>query len=671
MLNTYMVMVLSFEKALQDRKPRKTPISWEDLIGNILDQYLQYVNSLAHAVQKDAIQNSWDARTDPESWRMEFKLVRDSLDKEMLIMEDHGTTGLTGRILPEEEYDKDLPEEEKWGRFQGLAFRRENPKALGARGQGKFVFVGSSETGTIVYDTLRGDGVYRLGVRRLGNLWECEGQEAVELLKLYSEDLKPLAEIGTRVIIDNPIPQIRRAFQQKQFLRYIQTTWWALIRDHKISIYLEAEGKRWKATYPSDLRFPEQDSKDIKVWIKEWIKLREPKRKKLSGLHIKKLHICWSKTPLQEDIQGIAVLRGGMVIERIPIADMILVGETKLTEHIYGYIEGDMGVQHKLKLIEDPTHYRFRRRGGWGRKNIYGQIREYISGQLQVFADKKLGLKRGVRESEDVTAIKTFNRIMKAMKISIFAPILLSTSEAGGAPSTKDFSIKFPPPDFPNPERKVEFKENISSIRFQIQNKTKAPADVQVKIYTEQDWILRDTIIDEAYPYVKPDYDVLGGPFTLEIKSHKYTQGRCHLRARLICLTHPKYEKGQNLDKRAHIFWIAQEPPPRGKGPFREIERRRELIDKIDERSIKIDSKVIPHPDSGYILLVNLGHPLYKERCPTKTDEQDYIIELMAQQLPHILIANDHDFFKGVEDPDEIIRRSSLLHSEIMNKYYA
>ena len=41
------------------------------------------------------------------------------------------------------------------------------------------------------------------------------------------------------------------------------------------------------------------------------------------GLRIKKLHICWSRNLVREDIRGIAVVRGGMVVERIPVPELL------------------------------------------------------------------------------------------------------------------------------------------------------------------------------------------------------------------------------------------------------------------------------------------------------------------------------------------------------------
>jgi hypothetical protein len=229
---------MSFESALECNKPKKTPVSWEPLIDNILDEYYQNVDDLSHAVQKDAIQNAWDAKVG-DNWKMAFSLIKDVNGREMFLMEDHGTVGLTGNILPEELYDDDLPEEERWGRFQGLAFRRQKKEALGARGQGKFVFVGASKNRTIVYDTLREDNIYRIGVRRLGDLWEFEGSEAKEWLSRYSPSLSPLSQVGTRVIIDEPEDWLKTSLTNNKFLRYIQTTWWPLIADDRVEISID------------------------------------------------------------------------------------------------------------------------------------------------------------------------------------------------------------------------------------------------------------------------------------------------------------------------------------------------------------------------------------------------------------------------------------------------
>jgi len=659
---------MSFEKALKENKPKKTPVSWEPLIENILDQYYENVDDLSHSVQKDAIQNSWDARVDPDHWKIEFKLLKDSKGKEMLIIEDHGTTGLTGKIWPEDKYDEDLPEGERWGRFQGLAFRREKKDALGARGQGKFVFVGASKTRIIVYDTLREDGVYRIGTRKLGDLWEYEDAEAINWLKIYSPDLKPLSKVGTRIMIDEPEDWLKYAIQNGLFMRYIQTTWWYLLLENKITISVTVYGKEYKTIFPEDVKLPTADSEDYKVWIKDWLPIGGKTRK---GLCIKKLQIVWSKKPVEKDLRGIAVLRGGMVVERIPAAELLPASDPELPEHIYGYAEGDLGVEFLLKKIEDPTHYKFTKKGGWGKKNVFGAVKECISTQFQLFANQKLGSAEGTTETKDYSLIKKFNQLLNSLDVPLLDPSVKVSPPPPPPPPPplKDIDLIFPAPDFRHPLRRVEFGQEIRVLQVRIKNRTTANAQLRLRIYTEQEGIRRDDLVDKIFPSALANSTIVDGPFSVKIDKATYTNGRCYLRAILVCLDHPNYPKGTELDKTAHLFWIAQDPPP-GKGTYRDIQRLPEVTEEIEGKTVRVDGKVGPHPEGGNILYVNTNHPIWKRRAKSKDDEEKYIFELMAEKLPQILIANDLEPFKGIDEPNEIVKRSWALYSQIMEKYY-
>jgi hypothetical protein len=658
---------MTFETDLKGKKHGQTPVSWENLIATIIDQYYQYVVDISHAVQKDAIQNSWDARgSDVDKWKVEFIWMKDSVGKKMFIMEDYGTTGLTGKILPEDEYDKDLPEEERWGRFQGLAFRRESTKALGARGQGKFVFVGASKNSRIIYDTLRDDGIYRLGVRTLGDIVELEGKEAEDLMRSYSPDLSPLTHLGTRVIIDEPVKELEHAAKSGDFVRYIQTTWWPLLNDYKVNIRVEADGKEWKVTFPSDLAFPSSDTKDLKVWTKDKLPI---KRKSIKGLCISRLQICWNSKPVKEDIRGIAVIRGGMVIENIPVVDLLPSVDIELSKRIYGYVEGDMGVQFLLKKIEDPTHYKFGKKGGWGQKNIFGAIKDVVSGELQEFANEKLGLKKGTTEARDYLTIQEFNRIMKAIGLSFEGLGSGGGGGGGGVGPKKLINLVFPSPNFPDPLRRVEYGQEITDLQVKIVNATMAPATVLLRIYTEQESLQREVILDKTFPPIPSRERASDGPFAVKVEKGNYTDGKCSLTAKLVCLDHPDYPKGQELDEIRHIFWVAQDPPL-GKGPFRKIIRSSDVTDSIGDKVVKVDGQVVPHLGGGHDLIVNLDHPLYKDRCKNKDDEPEYVIELMAKKLPHVLIAENLEPFKGVEEAEKIVRLSWSLYSELMGKYY-
>lgn len=652
-----------------EEQSRATPISWEDLIENILDAYRLYVDDLSHAVQKDAIQNSVDAR-DPEADGLEitFKLTRAGGEK--LIIEDNGTVGLTGRILREDEYEKDLPEEERWGRFEGMAFKRENPRALGARGQGKFIFVGMSKNKMIVYDTLRKDGVYRLGARHLGKILypPPENEAARKKLKKYFPDLSPLNQAGARIIVSKPYETLKEAIKTGRFTRYIQTTWWPILTDptYNVSILIKFDGKEEKVGFPEDLKFPPDDTKDVKVWIREWDPIR--KGYKIRALSIRKLHLCWSEKPLAEDVKGIMVIRGGMVVERVPVSELMTGAPPKITDHIYGYVEGDEGVQFQLKTIEDPTHYKFRRKGGWGKKNIFGTMLAYVSEQLQQFAQKKLGLEKTKKIKDFASLLKRFNRIVRSLGISPFdVGVVRPMPPSMQPPSLKPIDLIFSTPEFPRSSPRVNYGEEIRNFRVNVANRTGQAARIRVRIYTEQADIVRDKILfkDDDIP---PGETRQFGPFKLKI-TRKYTAGECRIKGLLNCLRHPDFEKGADLDKSTCRFWVEQNPPP-GKGPFRDIVPVRGITCKIGGHEMRLDHRVDPHPEGGYVLKYNTEHPAYKEKCRTDEETDEYIIELMAKGLSPILIASDHELFRGLDDPHEIITRSSALCSEILAKYY-
>ena len=195
---------------LKDVEVRRTVRNWPEDVRAIVDGYRAYT-TIPHAVQKDAIQNGWSARKNNKGkgWSFTFELVK-GLSERFLLMTDEGTSGLTGKVLTPEEYEMELPSEERWGRFEGVAFTQPRAeRTLGSRGRGKFIFVGASKEHTILYDTLREDGNYRFGFRTVEKtespICAIDGDEGkLKLLKMTGNLISPLSVAGTRVIIVNP-----------------------------------------------------------------------------------------------------------------------------------------------------------------------------------------------------------------------------------------------------------------------------------------------------------------------------------------------------------------------------------------------------------------------------------------------------------------------------------
>ncbi|MEW6041362.1 MAG: hypothetical protein AB1633_07565, partial [Elusimicrobiota bacterium] len=246
---------------------RRTVRNWPEDVRAIVDGYRAYT-TVSHAVQKDAIQNSWSARKNKKGkdWAFVFELV-ETADRKFLLMTDKGTTGLTGKILKPEEYEHDLPGEERWGRFEGVAFTQPRvERTLGSRGRGKFIFVGASKEYTILYDTLRDDNTYRFGfrtvVRTESPVAAYDGEEGKKKLKEMTGNLiQPLSTVGTRVIIVNPVDELLDSIKSGGFARHIGETWWEIILKYNAEIKVKAFGKEQTVKVPDEFRLPDTDSR--------------------------------------------------------------------------------------------------------------------------------------------------------------------------------------------------------------------------------------------------------------------------------------------------------------------------------------------------------------------------------------------------------------------------
>ena len=50
-----------FLKCIDPSKLRATTINWQNLLKEIMDGYMEF-RGIIHGLQKDAVQNSWDAK---------------------------------------------------------------------------------------------------------------------------------------------------------------------------------------------------------------------------------------------------------------------------------------------------------------------------------------------------------------------------------------------------------------------------------------------------------------------------------------------------------------------------------------------------------------------------------------------------------------------------------
>jgi hypothetical protein len=315
---------------------------------------------IAHVVQKEAIQNSSDAldRDSADKWLVLFEMD-EAFPVGFVTITDHGTCGLTGQaIVPKDELNRLEASEPKkyqyehWARFEALSFPNIDPIGKGSKGQGKWTFIGASQTKTIFYDTLRKDGIYRVGAwLGQGQLMKkpLEGEAAKQLIK-EKFNLNPLAKVGTRIIIVNPKTELVNGFYpiiKSHIAEHIKETWWELLKDGA-SILIKRGQYSVKVENPPYYRddFIEKNGEEtliLKDCRLDWTRNSKAKATELA--------IIYSKTAIPEGFRGIAIQRNGMKIRSFDVRTENPAITPEISERIYGWIKFNEEGEKELREI--------------------------------------------------------------------------------------------------------------------------------------------------------------------------------------------------------------------------------------------------------------------------------------------------------------------------------
>ena len=310
---------------------KKRPVNLEESDANIAEQYTDIYEGL----QKDATQNSWDARSTKKGkdWKLIFKYIH---DRDILIVEDFGTTGMNS---------------EKWIAYQSLwdTSKREE-YTLGARGQGKFLFHYFSKDKLVLTETIDKDGIYRFSYGTTEE-WDDETKK----LHDFIPGAALLDRQGTRIWIMN----IKRKFKDelldyRSFTRYVASTWWEIIRNYGATFIVNFDGVERQITL-TDLPEVQKEKHFQNERIKDLGKIRN-------------LVLRYCREEVPKEFRGIAIQRGGMTILRLPIS-----AEESIKNRIYGYCNFDDDLEMELKKCEMPNHFGFSNGKAWNHVREYGR----------------------------------------------------------------------------------------------------------------------------------------------------------------------------------------------------------------------------------------------------------------------------------------------------------
>jgi len=642
---------------------RRTVRNWPEDIRAIVDGYRAHT-TIAHAVQKDAIQNGWSARKKGKGWSLTFELL-EATDRKFLLMTDQGTTGLTGRVLTPEEYEMDLPSEERWGRFEGVAFTQpREERTLGSRGRGKFIFVGASREYTILYDTLRDDGIYRFGFRTVTRtespLHAVDGQDGERMLSEITGGLiAPLSSVGTRVIIVNPVDELIEDIKNGNFLCYIGETWWELILKYNANIKLRAFGQEQTASIPEEFPLPEDDSKQSKVWIKKIQRIPTG----FGEFRIKKLHMVYnSGRPVPEDISGVAIQRDGMKI--CSIEPMYLGRE--IAERLYGYITFDSDTEEALLEDEGIEHYSYD-----FRRSLPGTIKRFVEDEVMRFAREKLGygvdvreLRRQQQRNAERRALVAINRFAKEIGIGV-GPGRRGGRGRGGFRTPKEIYIDVEDMNFPRlGDLRVNYGESISNIKARIVNDSDTEAIVRFKLFVRfYDKVIKTYAEQDVTiaPQHSSDYF---GPYQEIFQQVDFPNtGRYTIVAKIISLRDE--DKGTELDVENRSFYL-EEDPPEG-GLFEKCEPL-----EFPERAKMIMAECLDGERGGLVLQYSVNHPAQEAVQDQEYDLAAYLTWLMGHEMCRYDLLQESPVLFDVEDknnPDAILRKSLREIGEFVYRF--
>lgn len=495
---------------------------------------------LAHGLQKDAIQNAWGARKNEKKWGCSFELLQDSQGINYLLITDKGTHGLTGKIYEDPDgIPDDLPPDERLARFENMNFSGGN-YGPGLYGRGKLIFQVVSKQGSIIYDSLVDGNEYRLGRRfqegrRLRQFQRVlTNDDAKKMLSgLTNGTLKPLSEVGTRVIIVDPIDEVIDSIKTWEFLEHINETWWEILHHPKVKISVSYNGEVKTASCPSLIEKLVEES-----FPKKKIHCKETDVISIKGAPYRIKRICMAKADpsIPESLRGLYVQRKGMKVGLADLRDF----PPDLEEHFLGFIQLDKEYEHFIEEAEDLEHYSFS-----ATYSSYRELKKYAQSQFDEFK-KKLGYDVTTDKSTDEKAQDTLN--VAEEKLSRIMDDF-GLSGLGRRPRKKEIIITVESVSFPHKNSRVEIGDEIKNLVFIVRNKTNRGKKLKIVVETRNaSGVLLEEIFSQRLG-ISGDQKKRVGPNSIKINSKKYPN-----REQIFCICRAEEDSTIKAQTRIPIF---------------------------------------------------------------------------------------------------------------------
>jgi len=355
-------------------------------LSQVVDRITRQYSDFPTAFQKEAIQNSWDARKDRnEGKEWLFKLYGiEAEGKKHLIIEDSGTIGMNV---------------ERWEAFLSLWKPKKAYLDAGGQGQGKFVLMGASNIHSLIVESSSPELPYRCKLLKDGE----KSKDAVHYSITDFFSVKPLEHHGTKIWIYDVNEDFLKTTQSKEFKDSVIESWWQIL------------GPRFSARielFNLAISFPE-----LPKPAEENILLKDHKLDHF-GI-IKRLVLQFYEKPIPEIFQGIRVQRANMMIQKVDFN----IYEREFQGRFSGYIEFDSksnnSLEKQLKEIEKTDHCGFLFESPWK------EIKTLIKEEADKFVTKIIPPK----EAKEGIKIKNVSQIIQKANqiINEYCPEILGS----------------------------------------------------------------------------------------------------------------------------------------------------------------------------------------------------------------------------------------------------
>ena len=644
----------------------------------ISDEYEQKIGHkfwLADALQKDSIQNSWDAKIHPsgKDWFFNIEIINPD-SEEFLTITDGGTKGLTGSFWSNEAeltniLKKENPED-NLAHFLTSDFSAKGSESGGKRGRGKALFLIASRDSVFYFESLRSSDKKYVA----GKLYIVDNSVTVEfcvdekeyLKNIISKKFETLSDIGTRIIIKNPKAELIGAVSNNSIVSFIENTRWETIKKHNVPIRVY-DGKVEKiAKVPKYYENDYLDSaKNEGIEVREYPNVQLPESAGSGNYRIKRLVLVYNPAEMPSDeIQGIAIQRNGMTIERKPTEQ--LVKEEGMSK-VYGWVEMDADLETSMYDLEDVEHLGFK----WTKRPA-NVLLDVIKIKIREFAkDVKLIEGELSRKHKFYTEIENdvASKINNFLKDLGFKGGGLGKRARHGKTRIHNLPLRISFVNFEisSDEGRVSFGERIQAIASAVND-----LDVPINVIQET-WIVdsngKTVRNQEKEVCIDSHTESSQGWNDLEISQADFTKGDYSFRSKITIMNDDldielprigKLEKGVEI-KSSLSFSVEKDPPSKGFIKF-------EAIKSSDKRKY-----VCVRPESNSIVIeYNTDHPYIAKFMPVEEKEelrkfllQVGIVVAFSQVLTEDLSNEKPKIFCDVGDDVEITEVVPRIMDEV------